>query len=255
MQVTSTLVFSATKLVPDLTGTSVLAAKSPKLRTPPSNTGKIKGLLKTPNSVNKRRSVCFVDHRNETAYLASNSNDADFIPGIVRVKTPQPKFDAKSPEQAVVAKGKGKAAPSPVKRVEAGKRNERGAETPSAQNPRDSKRRRVEPQTYAGVTISHKIAKDGTSASYVQLSDDSPGLEDIEAYFLDAANRMFADLLSGSTPDKHLAGSKWASYPSGNFPKASSGKKAGSASSSEPNAAGGEWVERAEDLTQNAPQG
>ena len=44
------------------------------------------GLLKTPNSVNKRRSVCFVDHRNETAYLASASNDPDFIPGIIRVK-------------------------------------------------------------------------------------------------------------------------------------------------------------------------
>jgi hypothetical protein len=43
LQVTSTIVFSATKLVPDLTGTSVLAAKSPKLRTPPgSNTSKIK---------------------------------------------------------------------------------------------------------------------------------------------------------------------------------------------------------------------
>ncbi len=43
LQVTSTIVFSSTKLMPDLTGTSVLAAKSPKLRTPPgSSTGKIK---------------------------------------------------------------------------------------------------------------------------------------------------------------------------------------------------------------------
>lgn len=42
MQVASTIVFSATKLVADLTGTSVLAAKSPKLRTPPQITGKIK---------------------------------------------------------------------------------------------------------------------------------------------------------------------------------------------------------------------
>lgn len=41
-QATTTLVFSATKLVPDLTGTSVLAARSPKLRTPPQTTGKIK---------------------------------------------------------------------------------------------------------------------------------------------------------------------------------------------------------------------
>ncbi len=41
-QTTTTLVFSATKLVPDLTGTSVLAARSPKLRTPPQTTGKIK---------------------------------------------------------------------------------------------------------------------------------------------------------------------------------------------------------------------
>ena len=41
-QATTTVVFSATKLVPDLTGTSVLAARSPKLRTPPQTTGKIK---------------------------------------------------------------------------------------------------------------------------------------------------------------------------------------------------------------------
>ena len=41
-QATTTLVFSATKLVPDLTGTSVLAARSPKLRTPPQTSGKVK---------------------------------------------------------------------------------------------------------------------------------------------------------------------------------------------------------------------
>ena len=41
-QVTTTLVFSATKLIPDLTGTSVLAARSPKLRTPPHTASKIK---------------------------------------------------------------------------------------------------------------------------------------------------------------------------------------------------------------------
>jgi hypothetical protein len=38
----TTLVFSATKLLPDLTGTSVLAARSPKLRTPPHTSGKVK---------------------------------------------------------------------------------------------------------------------------------------------------------------------------------------------------------------------
>jgi hypothetical protein len=38
----TTLVFSATKLLPDLTGTSVLAARSPKLRTPPQTSGKVK---------------------------------------------------------------------------------------------------------------------------------------------------------------------------------------------------------------------
>ena len=44
-QPAATLVFSATKLIADLTGTSVLAARSPKLRTPPpsaAKTGKIK---------------------------------------------------------------------------------------------------------------------------------------------------------------------------------------------------------------------
>ena len=191
------------------------------------------GLLKTPNSVNKRRSVCFVDHRNETAYLASASNDPDFIPGIIRVKTPQPKFDdkaksaAEEEEEAMdeevqdeskqgKGKGKGKAPASPAKRVEAGKRGEREALSPSGQNPRGSKRRRVEPSTYAGVTIARKVGKDGSSASYVQLADDAPCIEDIEAYFLDAANSMFADLMADSlqTPGKYFAGGKWAEHPS-----------------------------------------
>jgi hypothetical protein len=41
----------------------------------------------------------------------------------------------------------------------------------------------------------------------VQLSDDAPGVEDIEAYFLDAANRMFGDLMSGTTqtPERYVA--------------------------------------------------
>ena len=180
------------------------------------------GLLKTPASVNKRRSVCFVDHRNEMAYLASASNDPDFIPGIIRVKTPQPKFDVKSPTQEEMdisisscageastsiceaGKSKAKPAPSPSKRVEGGKRGERESQTPGGQNPRCSKRRRVEPTTYAGVTICRKVGKD---ISYVQLSDDAPGVEDIEAYFLDAANRMFGDLMSGTTqtPERYVA--------------------------------------------------
>ena len=44
--------------------------------------------IKSP-TVRKRRSVCFVDHRNEMAYVASASNDQHFIPGIVRVQTRQ----------------------------------------------------------------------------------------------------------------------------------------------------------------------
>jgi len=255
-QLTSTLVFSATKLVPDLTGTSVLAAKSPKLKTPPkSSTKTLKGLLKTPQSVNKRRSVCFVDHRNETAYLNSNPHDSEWIPGVTRVKTPQPKFDAKSPEkdeemeeeemdveemdveemdveETAGAKGKkGKATPSPNKRVEGGKRAQRGSQSPG-QNPRGGKRRRVEPTTYAGVTISRTLGKDGSEASYVELADDAPGIEDIEAYFMDAANRMFSDLMEGTTqtPDKYFAAGRWASHPTGNFPKVASGKKRTSAS-------------------------
>ena len=236
---TTTLVFSATKMITDLTGTSVMAARSPKLRTPPKSATKTKGLLKTPNSVNKRRSVCFVDHRNETAYLASNSkNGEEWIPGIVRVKTPQPKFDDKSPDKGTeegapgpvqaksTSKGKAKSAPSPGKRVEGGKRTERDSMSPSTQNPRGSKRRRIEASTYAGVTISHKVSKDGNSASYVQLENDAPGVEDIEAFFLDAANRMFADLLAGTagTPGKYYAGAKGVAgaYPAGNFPKLAS---------------------------------
>ena len=41
----------------------------------------------------------------------------------------------------------------------------------------------------------------------MQLSDDAPGVEDIEAYFLDAANRMFGDLMSGTTqtPERYVA--------------------------------------------------
>jgi hypothetical protein len=202
------------------------------------------GLLKTPNSVNKRRSVCFVDHRNETAYLASNSSDPDFIPGIVRIKTPQPKFPDKVKEETKASMSK--LGPSPAKRVEGGKRSEREATSPLGQNPRSSKRRRVEPTTYAGVTISRTVGKDGSSASYVELSDDAPGVEDIEAFFLDAANRMFADLMSGTvqTPDKYYAGGKWAGYPAGNFPKAgSSSKSKRSSSAGSTEEAAVEWAE------------
>jgi hypothetical protein len=88
------------------------------------------------------------------AYLASASNDPDFIPGIIRVKTPQPKFDVKSPTQeemdisissgagetstSICEAGKSKAkpapSPSPSKRVEGGKRGERESQTPGGQN-------------------------------------------------------------------------------------------------------------------------
>jgi hypothetical protein len=214
--------------------------------------------------VNKRRSVCFVDHRNETAYLASASNDPDFIPGIIRVKTPQPKFEAEGKSPAMEAemevvdepangkKVKAKAAPSPAKRVEAGKRSQRESVSPAGQNPRGSKRRRVEPSTYAGVTISRKIGKDGSSASYVQLADDAPGIEDIEAYFLDAANRMFGDLMAGTmhTPDKYFAAGKWAEHPAGNFTKAASSKQASGSAGAAPEP---EWAEQiAQTLTGTA---
>jgi len=196
--------------------------------------------------------------------LASASNDPDFIPGIIRVKTPQPKFGAEDKIPAIEAemevvdapingkKVKAKAAPSPAKRVEAGKRGQRESVSPAGQNPHGSKRRRVEPSTYAGVTISRKIGKDGSSASYVQLADDAPGIEDIEAYFLDAANRMFGDLMAGTmhTPDKYFAAGKWAAHPAGNFPKVASGKKASGSAGAAPEA---EWAQQvAQTLTGTA---
>ena len=65
--------------------------------------------IKSP-TVRKRRSVCFVDHRNEMAYIASASNAPDFIAGIIRVKTPQPLRERTgeiSSEQAVGYKRRG----------------------------------------------------------------------------------------------------------------------------------------------------
>lgn len=53
---------------------------SPRI-SPPRNalTTPMKGLLKTPNSTSKRKSVCFVDKRNETAFFTRN-DDPDFVP-------------------------------------------------------------------------------------------------------------------------------------------------------------------------------
>jgi len=70
-QLTSTLVFSATKLVPDLTGTSVLAAKSPKLRTPLKKTP----LKESTKTLKVSLVYCITLHHNaHTATPATHCN-------------------------------------------------------------------------------------------------------------------------------------------------------------------------------------
>jgi hypothetical protein len=151
-----------------------------------------KGLLKTPGSTSKRKSVCFVDKRNELAHCLSRNDDPDFQPGIIRT----PALNLEEPSKT--SKNK--------RTVDAANRSP---------DVRGGKRRRVEASTYAGVTI----AKHCNGVSYIELQNDAPGVQDIEEYFVDAANKLFADILAGTamTPEKYMAQGRWVAHTPGKF--------------------------------------
>jgi hypothetical protein len=82
--------------------------------TPFSNSGTVApktGKIKVrSDDMHRKKRVCFVDHRNEMAYIASASNAPDYIAVIIRVKTPQPLREQSgeiSSEQAVGYKRRG----------------------------------------------------------------------------------------------------------------------------------------------------
>jgi hypothetical protein len=152
-----------------------------------------KGLLKTPGSTNKRKSVCFVDKRNELAHCVSRNDDPDFQPGIIRA----PVLNLEEPPSKT-SKNK--------RTVDAANRSP---------DVRGGKRRRVEATSYAGVTI----AKHCNGVSYIELQNNAPGVEDIEEFFVDAANKLFADILAGTamTPEKYMADGRWVGTTPGKF--------------------------------------
>jgi hypothetical protein len=202
-------------------------------------TPRSKGLLKTPGSTSKQRSVVFVDDRggelNEVAYLASASNDPDFVPGIIRMPTPgrptpgkpAPTVPASPSPGASASKAPSSASkiaaptlpapPAPPAAAAAASARKRGTEeadrSPSGAA---SKRRKIGSPAKAATAIVQAAG----GACYVQLGAGAPVLDDIEDYFLAAANSLFADILANTakSPIVHPAA---ASASKGSAAKAS----------------------------------
>ncbi len=171
--------------------------------------------------------MCFVDKRNELAHYIRN-DDPDFQPGIIRA----PSFNLEEPSKT--SKNK--------RTVEAANRSP---------DVRGGKRRRVEASTYAGVTI----AKHCNGVSYIELQNDAPGAQDIEEFFMDAANKLFADILEGtaSTPEKYMSQGRWVSHTPGKFKPAKSSNAAKQANSRR-KSAGEERAWAEETFAQVAPK-
>ena len=170
-------------------------------------TPRTKGLLKTPNSTSKRKSVIFVDNRNETAYLASASNDPDFIPGIIRMPTPG------RPTPARAATGTTPAPTASAAKSSSKKRTTGEAER-SPQGTASKRRKIGDP----GPPPTTTVVMAASGAQIVTLAGAAPACEDIEDYFLHAANALFADILAGTarTPERY--------YGKGSASKGSAGK-------------------------------
>eukprot|EP00960_Hanusia_phi_P030156 748412-Hanusia_phi.AAC.1 len=161
------------------TGLLLLAKDTGKSISTPAKTPK-KSLLKTPGSVSKRRSVCFIDGRNETAYLASASDDLDFVPGIIRVSSKVTEDEAtdEPSEKSMVSVNRKR----PAILIE------------SSPNPRMSKKRRIRSDDQDRVRLIPSA--NDTAVHYIEMINDAPGMLDIKEYFQRAAEQMSTALIN-----------------------------------------------------------
>ncbi|EKX37864.1 hypothetical protein GUITHDRAFT_144688 [Guillardia theta CCMP2712] len=154
-----------------------------------------KGVLKTPGSVSKRRSVCFIDGRNETAYLASASDDLDFVPGIIRVSSKV------RPEEVANRK--------PATMMGEVNRKRSAVSTETSPNPRVTKKRKVESTDHDRIKL---ISSPNRGVHYIQMCNDGPAMLEIKDFFETASGKMYSDLIGvaiqGSKENSEIQSSK-----------------------------------------------